>query len=106
MPNPVGTTYEATLIYLIRRRGKLEVITDCHTIGIYKLQTWLDLLKGVGFDNVSQIRIDRPYDRFLVGEGKYHLLMLVCSETPDKTLYEKNEPNTGGNNETVVRIII
>jgi len=78
MPDPTGTTYEATLIYLIRRRGKLEVITDCHTIGIFKLQTWLDLLKGVEFGNVSQIRIDHSYDRFLAGEGKYPLLMLVC----------------------------
>lgn len=82
MPDPTGTTYEATLIYLIRRRGKLEVITDCHKIGIFKLQTWLDLLKGVEFDNVSQIRIDHSYDRFLVGESKYPLLMLVCSKDP------------------------
>jgi len=33
---PAGTTYEATLIYLIRRKGKLEIITDCHKIGIFK----------------------------------------------------------------------
>jgi len=75
---PAGTTYEATLIYLIRLRGKLEVITDRHTIGIFKLQTWLDLLEKAGFDIVNQISIDHTYDRFITGDGKYPRLMFVC----------------------------
>jgi SAM-dependent methyltransferase len=80
IPNPAGTTYEATFIYLIRRRGKLEIHTDCHTMGIFKLETWLDLLKEMGFDDVNQIKMEHSYDRFLLGEGKYPLLMLVCGK--------------------------
>jgi hypothetical protein len=80
MSDPNGTTYEATFVYLIRRRGEIEIINDYHTIGIFKLQAWLDLLKEVGFDNASQIRIDDSYNRFLAGESKYPLLFLVCSK--------------------------
>ena len=75
-----GTSYEATLIYLIRHKGKPEIYTDHHICGIFKLETWLDLLKGAGFHNVNQVKIDHSYDRFIVGEGKYPLLMLVCSK--------------------------
>jgi SAM-dependent methyltransferase len=78
IPEPAGTTYEATLIYLIRRKGELEIHTDCHTIGIFKLETWLDLLKEVGFDNVNQISMDHTYDHFIAGEGKYPRLIFVC----------------------------
>jgi SAM-dependent methyltransferase len=80
VPEPTGTTYEAALVYLIRRKGKLEIYTDHHICGIFKLDTWLDLLKVAGFDYVTQINMDHAYDRFIAGEGKYPLLMLVCSE--------------------------
>lgn len=80
MPEPTGTTYEATLIHLIRRAGNLQIFSECHTIGIFKLETWLDLLKKAGFDIVNQTNIDHAYDRFIAGEGKYQQLMLVCSK--------------------------
>lgn len=78
IPDPAGTIYEATLIYLIRRQGELEIYTDRHVLGLFKLQTWLDLLKKAGFDIVNQTNIDHAYDRFIAGEGKYQQLMLVC----------------------------
>ena len=65
---------------LIRRKGKLEIHTDRHIIGVFKLEAWLDLLKEAGFDNVNQIEMKHSYNRFIVGEGKYPLLMLVCSK--------------------------
>jgi SAM-dependent methyltransferase len=78
IPPYPGSTYEATLIYLIRRKGKLEVYTDHHVLGLFKLQTWLDLLKKAGFDTINQISMDHAYDRFIVGEGKYPRSMFVC----------------------------
>jgi SAM-dependent methyltransferase len=75
-----GTTYEATLIFLIRRKGKLEIHTDHHIIGLFKLKTWLDLLKELEFE-VKQIKIGHLYDRFILGEGKYPLTMFVCTKS-------------------------
>jgi len=80
IPSYHRTTYEATLIYLIRRQGKLEIFTDRHILGLFKLETWLELLKKAGFDIINQIRMDHAYDRFVVGEGKYPRSMFVCSK--------------------------
>ncbi|MFO7772450.1 MAG: class I SAM-dependent methyltransferase [Dehalococcoidia bacterium] len=77
IPAYPGTTYEATLVYLIRREGKLEIYSDRHILGLFKLQTWLDLLKKAGFDILNQTNIDHAYDRFIAGEGKYPRLMFV-----------------------------
>ena len=78
IPPYTGTTYEATLIYLIRRKGKLEIHTDRHILGLFKLETWLDLLKKARFDIINQINMDHAYDRFIIGEGKYPRSMFVC----------------------------
>jgi SAM-dependent methyltransferase len=57
-PDPTDTTYQATFVYLIRRKGQPEVTikTDCHLIGIFGLETWLGLLNEVGF-KVEQIEL-------------------------------------------------
>ena len=78
VPAHPRTIYEATLIYLIRRKGKLEIYTDHHILGLFKLETWLNLLKRAGFDTINQISMDHTYDRFLTGEGKYPRLLFVC----------------------------
>jgi len=49
-PDPTDTNYEVTFIYLIRIEGKLEVYTDPHLCGIFKLDTWHTLLKETGFE--------------------------------------------------------
>ena len=79
VPDPDRTTYEATLIYLIRCKGKLEIHSDIDTIGLFNLSTWLDLLKEVGLE-VKQMKLEHSYDRFILGEGEYPLLMFVCSK--------------------------
>jgi len=80
IPDPTGTTYEVTIIYLIRRKGKLEIHTETFGCGIFKLEIWLNLLKKAGFDEVNQIKLEHSYDRFILGEGEYPLLMFVCSK--------------------------
>lgn len=49
-PDPTDTTYETTFVYLIRRGGGLEIETDRHRCGIFKLETWHSLLSEVGFE--------------------------------------------------------
>ena len=71
-PDPTDTSYEATFIYLIRVGGKLEVHTDRHLCGIFKLKTWLKLLKEVGF-KVIQNKLE--HSTFIKGE--FHPI-LIC----------------------------
>jgi SAM-dependent methyltransferase len=77
LPDPAGNTYEAAIIYLIRRKGKLDIYPDIHTIGLFKLETWLDLLTKTGFD-IKQMRADGFYDNCIMGDGKYPLTIFVC----------------------------
>jgi SAM-dependent methyltransferase len=71
-PDPTDTSYEATFIYLIRVGGKLEVYTDRHLCGIFKLETWLELLKVTGF-KVKQLKF--THSTFTEGES---YPMLIC----------------------------
>jgi hypothetical protein len=77
IPGRLRTTYEVTLVYLIRRKGKLEVHIDCHLIGTFKLNTWLKLLGKVGFTEVEQARIEDLYAPFILGENEYPLRMFI-----------------------------
>jgi SAM-dependent methyltransferase len=77
LPDPDGSTYEATIVYLIRKKGKLEIHSDCHVLGIFKLKVWLDLLKEQGF-TVKKVNLDHLYDRFIKEDGEYPLTMFIC----------------------------
>jgi SAM-dependent methyltransferase len=77
--NPSGATYEATIIYLIRQKGKLEIHSDKHIIGLFKLEEWLNLIKGFEFQ-VKQIKMEHSYDRFILREGQYPLMIFVCTK--------------------------
>lgn len=76
IPKPYRATYEATLVYLIRREGKLSIHTDRHVLGLFSHKEWLSLLKGAGLE-VKQKRLDGVYDRFILGEGEYPLQVFV-----------------------------
>jgi len=71
-PDPTDTSYEATFIYLVRVGGKLEVHSDCHLCGIFKLETWLEFLKATGFE-VRQVKFTHSTFR----EGEFYP-MLIC----------------------------
>jgi len=73
-PDPTDTSYEATFIYLIRCRGELVIHTDRHLCGIFKLETWLNLLKEVGFE-VKQMK----FEHSTFAEGEYYP-MFVCTK--------------------------
>ena len=63
------STYEATLVYLIRREGELSIHTDCHLLGLFSQSEWLSLLEQAGLE-VKQMRLDGAYDNFILGEGQ------------------------------------
>lgn len=71
-PDPTDTNYEVTFIYLIRVGGKLEVHTDRHLCGIFKLETWLKFLKATGFE-VKQVK----FTHSTFTEGEFYP-MLIC----------------------------
>jgi len=72
-PDPNDTSYEATFIYLIRVGGKLEIHTDRHLCGIFKLKIWLKLLKEVRF-KVIQNKFE--HSTFIKGES-YPILICI-----------------------------
>ena len=48
-PDPADDQYEATLVYLIRKDGKLRVETDRHILGLFTLDKWHENLRKAGF---------------------------------------------------------
>ena len=78
IPDPKGTTYEAIIIYLVRRRGELEIHTDRHIIGLFASQIWHDLFKELAME-VKQVALKELYDPFILGKGEYPLQIFVCT---------------------------
>jgi SAM-dependent methyltransferase len=58
-PDPSDTSYEATFIYLIRRKGNLEIHTDRHLCGVFRLNILIDLLREIGFE-VKELKYEPP----------------------------------------------
>ena len=79
IPDPTGNTYEATMIYLIRKKGKLTIQYDSHILGLFKLEVWLDILKEFDFE-IKQIKMEHLFGRSILGEGKYPLLVFICKK--------------------------
>ncbi len=71
------TDYEATILYLIRRNKQLETYIDKHTIGLFNSIIWNKLLKEKGF-NIKKVRVANIYERFMLQNGNYPQIMLIC----------------------------
>ncbi|MDY6827472.1 MAG: class I SAM-dependent methyltransferase [Bacillota bacterium] len=76
LPDPKGSIYEATMIYLIRRGGELEIYSDQHVLGLFDLAEWLDIFQKIRVD-LRQIKLDDLYDSYILGDGEYCLRMFV-----------------------------
>jgi hypothetical protein len=57
-PDLGDTTYEATFLYLIRRKGQLTIETDTNVCGVFPLVTWINLFLEAGFE-VKQFEYDQ-----------------------------------------------
>ncbi|MDW7680353.1 MAG: methyltransferase domain-containing protein [bacterium] len=76
IPKQDPSTYEATLVYLIRQEGKLSIHTDRHKLGLFSLPEWLSLFDESGL-KVKQIKLEGVYDRFILGDGEYPMQLFV-----------------------------
>ncbi|MEW5936921.1 MAG: class I SAM-dependent methyltransferase [Candidatus Thermoplasmatota archaeon] len=48
-PDLRDTEFDSVFVYLIKKDGSVEVVTDRHTLGLFTSGTWSDLLEEVGF---------------------------------------------------------
>ena len=75
--NPYApNTYEITMVYLIRQKGKLTKYIEDSLAGLFPQAAWDDLLREAGFIVETRV-LDGIYDRFLLGEGKYPLTIFI-----------------------------
>ncbi len=61
-------TYEATLVYLIRRRGELTIHTECHVLGLFSQEVWEKVFAEAGL-SLQETDLDGTYDKHLLGSG-------------------------------------
>jgi SAM-dependent methyltransferase len=71
-PNPNDDHFEMTFIYLVRRKGNLEIYSDSHIWGHFEMKTWHRLLRKTGFDVQEQ---KFAHSTFL---NDAYLPMLIC----------------------------
>lgn len=76
IPKQNPSTYQAVMIYVIRKAGKLSSYTDCHTLGLFYENEWLSILENAGL-KVKQVRLDGVYDSYIMAEGKYPMQVFV-----------------------------
>jgi len=76
--DPESSVYEATMIYLIRRRGELEVYTDSHLGSLFSLEDWTGLLKEFNFELREDVMTDN-YKPYLMSEGSYPIQVFACT---------------------------
>ena len=69
-------TYEATLVYLIRRQGELTIYTDHHVLGLFALAKWDKVFNDAGL-TMQRMTLDHIYDKYLLGEGKHPLTIFI-----------------------------
>lgn len=48
-PEPRDTTYETTIVYLIREHGRLRIASDHWTLGLFSMDIWRTVLSDTGF---------------------------------------------------------
>lgn len=71
-PDPNDSHFEMTFVYLVRKKGNLEIHTDSHIWGLFRMDTWSRLLQKTGFCT-QQIKF--AHSTFLEDE---FLPMFVC----------------------------
>ena len=77
IPQDNDSIYEATIIYLIRNKGKLEIYTDIHKLGLFDKKIWSSLLKEEGFE-IKEKKEEHFYDEYMLEEGEYPLHIFIC----------------------------
>ncbi len=76
-----GARYEATLVYLIRRRGRLSIETEVHTLGLFPRAAWLELLAGAGLE-VASLSRSEGFEKYLMQGGAYPRTLFIAKKVP------------------------
>lgn len=71
--------YEATLVYLIRQKGKLDIYHEVHTLGLFSHESWLDIFSASHFSVHEAFNMNDIYDKNVMEEGEYRLKVYICS---------------------------
>lgn len=89
-------TCEATLVYLIRRRGELTVHTDRHVLGLFAQATWDKVFNDAGLP-MRETNLPGLYDKYILGRGEYPLKVFigVKARQGDRSTYPGRQPRSG-----------
>ena len=69
-------TYEATLVYLIRRLGELTIHTDHQVLGLFSQAIWDEVFKNAGM-TMRKTSLEGIYDAYILNGGEYPLVIFV-----------------------------
>lgn len=70
------STYESTMVYLIRRDGELSIEHEVHTLGLFSFDQWMNLFENLQL-KVDEIDLNHLYDKYLLGDGEYKLQVFI-----------------------------
>jgi hypothetical protein len=73
-------TYEATFVYLIRRKGELTIHTDHQVLGLFSRRIWGEVFKNAGI-SMRKTDLDGIYDSYLLNDGVYPLTVFMGQKT-------------------------
>jgi len=71
-----NSTYEATLVCLIRRDEEISVHYEIHTLGLFPYHQWIDIFEEHRL-KVEEINLDHLYDQYLFEAGEYKLKVFI-----------------------------
>lgn len=74
-------TYEATLVFLVRRDGELEVHVDRHLLGLFPAASWQEVFTEAGLEVATSSLVDGLYDRWTL-DGTEHPLTVFIARVP------------------------
>ncbi len=78
-----NTTYEATLIYLIRyHNGHKEIHHETHKLGLFPLSFWETMLKGLNM-RFKTLEMNDLYDEYMMDKGNYDTLVFIIEHNQE-----------------------
>ncbi|KQC03280.1 MAG: methyltransferase [Candidatus Cloacimonas sp. SDB] len=67
-----NSTYEATMVYLIRQKDKLHIYNEIHTLGLFSNDFWLNIFRENDL-TINQTDMNHLYDKYLLEDDRYKL---------------------------------